>query len=765
MITKIDYIKDYGIFNDYKWSDSVDIPDFKEKNIIYGWNYSGKTTLSRLFSSLRDKSNHPDFENASFKISYDTSSVDNNTLENFPYPVEVFNSEYIKQNLKWDYDENIKAIFFEVGDNAKIAEQIDKIRGYINSINGTDIIKGKKENHLKIIEDFEQFEKTLFTREAGRIKNDSFSSLIEFNKGHLKRIRDKILPDLDQHIIRSKVELSKLSLVVKIESPKSKIDEIAYESNLIEIVNLTNEALAFVPEKSNVIDILDKNRKAYDWAKDGLLLHKKNDKCLFCNNIIGDERFELLNQYFQNQGAKLKEKILKIFELISQEEELVSSINFPSSINDLNEGFHKDYVKLKASADIEVKKYTNYLKEIRDALNRKINKEIFTKIPSTFKKNDNSSLKTKLKNLNGLIIKNNDFTEDFENLIKKEREKYKNHLVADFLKKSKYISAELKNTKSLEQIKKLDKKIDEYYKQIQRLEAKKTSISEGCVQFNSFVQSFLSRDDIEIILNNETKNFNLMRGDKFAQNLSEGEKMAISFSHFLVNLKSIESKGKLMDYIIFIDDPISSLDSNHIFQINSLLKETFFKLIPDPANPRNKFWQILCKQLFVSTHNFEFFTLLKELPKKGYKKDSRYFISRKLSESTIDKLPKVYNTFSSEYHYLFGEIVEFNNEVNKSASMRLLTIPNIIRRFVEMYTLTKYPSNEEVDARAEKIFGKRESKRILKLLHHFSHFNNIDRLHRHSAFVADIEYACADLLRLIEEKDEMHYNALLASLN
>src|ERR1700731_4791900 len=170
------------------------------------------------------------------------------------------------------------------------------------------------------------------------------------------------------------------------------------------------------------------------------------------------------------------------------------------------------------------------------------------------------------------------------------------------------------------------------------------------IQFNSFVQSFLNRDDIEIKLNNSTKKFNLMRGADLAQNLSEGEKMAIAFSHFLVNLKSIEQKGKLHEYIVYIDDPISSLDSNHIFQINSLLKETFFELTKDPANAKNSFWKITCNQLFISTHNFEFFTLLKELPKKGYKKDSRYFITRKATEASIEKLPDVYNTFSSEYH-------------------------------------------------------------------------------------------------------------------
>jgi len=289
--------------------------------------------------------------------------------------------------------------------------------------------------------------------------------------------------------------------------------------------------------------------------------------------------------------------------------------------------------------------------------------------------------------------------------------------------------------------------------------------TESCAQFNAFVQSFLNRNDIEIKLNHATKKFNLMRGDNLANNLSEGEKMAISFSHYLVTLKSIEQKNKLNDYIVYIDDPISSLDSNHIFQINSLLKETFFELVPEPTNPKNHYWQLKCKQLFISTHNFEFFTLLKELPKKAYKKDSKYFIVRNSTESRIEKLPNVYNTFASEYHYLFGEILQFSEEPNKSTSHKLLLIPNILRRFLEMYTLTKYPSNEEVDVRAERVFGKRQSKRILKLLHHFSHFNSIDRIHKHSEFVADIEHASADLIMLIKTTDKMHFEALESAIS
>ena len=72
MITKIDSIKNFGVYKDFKWSKSIGLSDFNSKNIIYGWNYSGKTTLSRIFQSLKDKKIFGETANVEFKIKHDS---------------------------------------------------------------------------------------------------------------------------------------------------------------------------------------------------------------------------------------------------------------------------------------------------------------------------------------------------------------------------------------------------------------------------------------------------------------------------------------------------------------------------------------------------------------------------------------------------------------------------------------------------------------------------------------------------------------------
>jgi hypothetical protein len=52
--------------------------------------------------------------------------------------------------------------------------------------------------------------------------------------------------------------------------------------------------------------------------------------------------------------------------------------------------------------------------------------------------------------------------------------------------------------------------------------------------------------------------------------------------------------------------------------------------------------------------------------------------------------------------------------------------------------MARYPGNEDVDERSNKVFGKVKSKRILKPLHYFSHFINKDRISKQSDLLADL---------------------------
>ena len=50
MIKKIESIKNLAVFDD-EYNQDKELLDFKKYNLIYGWNSSGKTTLSKILES------------------------------------------------------------------------------------------------------------------------------------------------------------------------------------------------------------------------------------------------------------------------------------------------------------------------------------------------------------------------------------------------------------------------------------------------------------------------------------------------------------------------------------------------------------------------------------------------------------------------------------------------------------------------------------------------------------------------------------------
>ena len=52
-INKIKQISQPGVFRDFTWPS--DLPDFAKYNLIYGWNGTGKTMISRLLRDLESK--------------------------------------------------------------------------------------------------------------------------------------------------------------------------------------------------------------------------------------------------------------------------------------------------------------------------------------------------------------------------------------------------------------------------------------------------------------------------------------------------------------------------------------------------------------------------------------------------------------------------------------------------------------------------------------------------------------------------------------
>lgn len=770
MIRKIQVIKQFGVFKDYNWDTIENIQEFKEKNIIYGWNYSGKTTISRIFSSIRDKLLHEKYKNGEFKIVYDDENKEltQANLTTFNYRVQVFNSEFIKQNLKWDTQESLDSISFDVGKNVEIRDEIEKNVNRINSIEGTETIIGKKATYQPAIDEFNDFENWKLTNEAKAIKLNIFNSLIEFNKGHFKSIKAQIESDLSAHIIKDAILLGEIKKTSLASNDKNEIDKIVFDPTLSTIYDTVKTILKSKPPQSEVIEVLEKDNDVYKWAKEGLKLHSIEEKedCLFCGNKVTKDRFTLLNNYFSNASAKLRSEIDNCKLAIVKEATVLASINIPKSKNDFTDKCHIDF-EIQLDKWKEVKSaYKSALKILSEELERKENGNIFNPLDIT-ECNINSSEEIThwLNETQKVIDTHNTFIRNFNEEQTKAREKLKKHLVADFLDREKYIERENAKNHSESCLRKYDCLISKIKIRNNELLGQLKNVVAGKNELNKFIKAFLNRDDINIEVTSDDR-FILQRGDVIAENLSEGEKTAISFAYFLVTLESLHRENKLKDTIIFIDDPISSLDANHIAQVYSLINSFFFRKGEDMAQPEAA---INCfKQLFISTHNFEFFSFLKDSnqlkksnsnPKTG----CEFFFIKRIDKnnSRLIPLPKSLR-LKSEYVYLFEILFKFHKDGCKLEDDTLILLPNALRRFFEIYTLMKLPdSTGEIDSRINILLGGTTN---LKILHHFSHFTTFEKATRHDELIMILPEAMEELMTLLKN-DQPHFDSLKRAIN
>ena len=99
MLKSIQKIKGLGVFSNY--AQPAGMAEFGVKNLIYGWNYSGKTTLSRLFGLLDAKKPNPELPSCSFSIDSDQGVVTEANYQTCPHIVRVFNSDFVAENLNF----------------------------------------------------------------------------------------------------------------------------------------------------------------------------------------------------------------------------------------------------------------------------------------------------------------------------------------------------------------------------------------------------------------------------------------------------------------------------------------------------------------------------------------------------------------------------------------------------------------------------------------------------------------------------------------
>lgn len=746
MITKINKIKDFGVFKNFNGSA---LPEFKTFNLIYGWNYSGKTTLSRVFRCLEKGKLHDDYLTATFEMENVTAKYDN-TFAVKPN-IRVFNSDFVKDNLKWDAD-NIEPIFLLGAENIELQKELKQKETELATaeaeLTEAKGLRTEKQNRLS----------TALTNKAREITN-LLSLGRTFDRDRLKQLFETVKGNVTAYTL-SQSDFDKYIAQAISNEQKPTIGEITI--SIADLATLKTEVQTILHRQAastNKIQKLLDSKPIGDWVETGKSLHVGKTDCEFCGNALPADLLTKLNEHFSKDYELLKTDIeAKLNTLTASKINLTTPLPTETAFyTDLL----PDFRAKKPLLETEITNFNNSITSLINDLESKKDKP-FDKLEVTAFTDNKSTLETVLSNFNKVIKTNDQRTAHFTTEKNAAIEKLKEHFAAEFETTETYSAIQTQLTNEQNAIDAKGVTITGQKQAIALIKSQLDEIVKGAGVVNDYLKIFFGKDDIQITPTTDKK-FQLLRGTDVAKNLSEGEKTAIAFAYFTAKLE--EQNNKIADTIIYIDDPISSLDSNHLFNIYSFIKNTFyvyeFKI--DPSTDKRAH-TAKCKQLFISTHNFDFHNLVFDWF-KGLEKDTKdYWIIERHNnshkdESVIKQNGNLLTSFNSEYAYLFSLLHNFQTNPTDSYEF-LYHLPNVARRFVETFLNFKYLERNKIDKSIDKLITNPvERERARKFMHYYSHNLTTDKFMKF-ADLAECQAVVDIIINSVNALDPIHLTSL-----
>ncbi|WP_102785786.1 AAA family ATPase [Thalassospira sp. GB04J01] len=670
-------------------------------NFIYGANGSGKTTISRVVNS-------PDsFDNCS--VLWTGSKLQLNT----------YNQDFIEQNFHQTGD--LKGIFTLGEESKQLVEdienakkEVDNLRKDIdqltNTLDGHDDQLGKRTEKSELEKQFDEdmwafkkkYQDTFKEALKGTLgKKPDFSARIR--KAHTSQhtTKETTIELAERYTSLFDKNLDKAPLL-----PFFSVDHIT------KLIN--NEILQKVivgKEDVSVSDLI-KRLSNSDWVREGMqFLEHSNDLCPFCQQKQPHNLNDELNAYFDEAYTSDIKAVRILLDKYKTEWESIKDT--VQEIEQTQTDF-VDQQKLSNQFELLQQKHEANLKSI----SRKIEEP-------THKCNLND-LSPLLQEILDLILTANDRIRVHNQLVdnkSSEKEKLKDDIWAYIATDAaehinifqQKITAVEKAIESIEKsIENKGSTLDKKNIVLNNLEKKGTSIQGSVMAINQILNDFGFKG-FKLAVSESTGYYRIVRpnGSDAKTSLSEGEKTFITFLYFVHLLRgSITQDNVTSNRIAVIDDPVSSLDSEVLFIVSTLIKGIISSIF-DEYSP--------IKQVILLTHNMYFF---KEVAfssthaRKGKKpKTESYWLVTKRDEvSTIERHSE--SPVKSAYQMLWDEIKRPNNSKH--------TIRNTIRRILEYYFTTI--GNQQLNDLPDFFDGseKHVCRSLISWIHEGSHFTDDD---------------------------------------
>lgn len=746
-LTRITRLR-HRVFRDFAWPH--ELHTFAQFNVIYGWNGCGKTTLSSLLTHVEKKTTLTEGE---VELEFDgATKVTGAELATKLVPqLRVFNRDFISATLS--QAGGIAPIFFLGEGSVEKQAQVDQLKKDLAFAN-TEVMAAQtdKTNADSRLDDFCKDKAKLIKELLTTANSQTYNN---YDKRKFKQAVQALTAECAAAAILSDEQKAQFHSQ-KSAQPKLAIEKVTAPS--IDLDALASEVDALVGRSvvAQTLEELAPNAELAVWVQQGLVLHSgeyASDSCRFCRQPIDAKRRTALEAHFNDAFSNLQKDLAALLAKLNAAKQSAGSLSLPDA--------SRFYDALASEVSARSAKVSTAQSETEAALDALIAR-VEAKRESPFAPTaaaastttTSASLAAAMATLNAIIDKHNQTSVQFKASVDEACKQ----LEASYVAEGHAEFAQLSNSvttasTALEDIKAKPAGIQT---QIDELERVILEHRRPADELTEELRAYLGRDELRFEV--KGTGYVLTRNGSPVSHLSEGERTAIAFLYFL---KSLQDKTfDLKNGIVVIDDPVSSLDANALFSAFGYMKE------------RTK----QAGQLFIFTHSFPFFRLVKNwfhhLPKQKSthteRRPGRFFLlrSRRHTDgsrtSELGHLDPLLQEHESEYQYLFKRVYD---EAHRDDVVQLehhYGLPNVARRLLEAFLAFRFPEmSGDLGPRLDRVtFDSAKKTRILRLLNTYSHAGAISDPEHDLSLLAETQPVLLDVLELMKAVDEEHYDGL-----
>lgn len=714
------------------------LSDLKKVNFVYGSNGTGKTTIARLIARAAD------FPFCAVKWRSGT-----------PLETMVYNRDFIENNF--NQSDELKGIFTLGEKDKQTLDEIDSAKKGLDARTETitklsTTLTGENGAGGKIgeLEELESY----FEERCWELKQEhdaKFKGAFTGYRGSKQQFKAKLLEESSNNSAtsvplvdlerRAKTVFSKAPVAEQVITLPNWENLIAHENNPIlrkKIVGKSDVDIAGLIQKLGNSDWVKQGREFYDPVK---------RVCPFCQQDTEESLEESLEEYFDDAFEKDSDEInTLVADYKSSSECLKKSLRVLVD----NPSEHIDSEKLKYEVELLDSKIginTRNIEEKRREPSLSVELESLKHVLDNIRNLINSA-NIEIRNHNRMV---SNLANEKAELTSQVWRYLLDHEIKSAL--AKYSSDKSNLDKAVTnislKIRDLNQENQKTEQEIQALERNTTSIQPTIAGINNLLTSF-GFTGFKLAKSERDRFYKIKRpdGSDAKETLSEGESSFIAFLYFYHLLKGSESEtGMTSDRVVVFDDPVSSLDSDTLFIVSSLIRGLF-----DETKSQNG----MIKQIFVLTHNVYFHKEVSFNHKGSTNQepdDESFWTVRKANQRSKIQSHKS-NPIKTSYELLWNEV--------RNRCRDDLAIQNTLRRILEYYF--KILGDVDLDEICNKFDGK--EKLICKSL--FSWVNDGSHAAHDSLYVS-IDSSLVDnylsvFERIFEKTDHIaHYKMMMGN--